>query len=70
MLHLMMTAGFKDIIETDNITLDIGIGIGDTVTDTRLGGKIYDNRDFVFRENFLYHILVGNRGTDKSPVTV
>ena len=60
MLHLVMTAGFKDIIETDKIALDIGIRIGNTVTDTCLGRKIYDNGNFVFRENSLYHILVSN----------
>lgn len=70
MLHLIMTAGFKDIIETDKITLDIGIRIGDTVTDACLGRKIYDNGNFVFRENSFYRILIGNRGTDKNPVTV
>ena len=65
-----MTAGFKDIIETDKITLDISIRIGDTVTDACLGRKIYDNRNFVFRENSFYRILIGNLGTDKSPITV
>ena len=56
----MMTAGFKDIIETYKITLDISIRIGDTITNPSLGCKIYDNGNWGFRENSLYHILVSN----------
>ena len=48
MFYFMVTACFKDIIETDKIALDIGIRIGTTVTDTCLGRKIYDNENFVF----------------------
>ena len=48
-----MTAGFKDIIETYKITLDISIRIGDTITNPSLGCKIYDNGNWGFKENSL-----------------
>ena len=66
----MMTTGLKDIIEAYEVTLNIGIRIRDTVTDTSLGRKVYDNGYFVFRKKPLYSILIRNRSADKSPVPV
>lgn len=36
----MITAGFQDVIETDQINLDVAVGIGDAITDSSLGGQI------------------------------
>ena len=40
MLHLMMAAGFQDIVEAYEIALDIGVRIRYGITDTGLSGKI------------------------------
>lgn len=68
MLDLMVTASLQDIIETDKIALNVSIGIGDAVADSSLSGKVYDNGNLVFREDFLYSILVCNGGVNKSPI--
>lgn len=52
MLYFMMTACFKDVVETDEVALDISIGIGDAVTYSCLGSKVYNNRNIVFCEYF------------------
>lgn len=38
--HFVITAGFQDVIETDQINLDVAVGIGDAITDSSLGGQI------------------------------
>lgn len=70
MLDLMVTAGLQDIIETDKVALNVSIGIGDAVADSCLSGKVHDNGNLVFCEDFLYSILVCNGGVDKCPVTM
>ena len=69
MLYFMMTASFKDVVETDKVTLNISIWIGDTVTNTCLGCEVYDNRDFVFGEDLFYSFFISDRSMNKSPVT-
>ena len=67
MLYFVMTASFKDVVETDKVALDISIRIGDAVTNTCLGCEVYDNRDIVFGEDLFYGFLVGDRGVNKNP---
>ena len=43
MRYLMMTAGFEDIKEPDNVGIDIGAGMVDAVTHSGLGRQVYDN---------------------------
>ena len=70
MLNFMMTASFKYVVETDEVALDICIGIGDAVTYSCLGSKVYNNRSIVFCKDFFYCFFVCNRGVDKSPITI
>lgn len=70
MLDLMVTASLQDIIETDKVALNVSIGIGDAVADSCLSGKVHDNGNLVFREDFLHCIFVSYGGVDKSPVTM
>ena len=37
MFHFVVAAGFQDVIETDQVALDVGIRIGNAVTNTGLG---------------------------------
>ena len=67
MLYLVVATCFKDIIETYKVALDISIRVGDAVTNTCLGSKVYDNRDIVFGEDLFYGLFVGDRGMNKLP---
>ena len=70
MLDLMVTASLQDIIETNKVALNVSIGIGDAVADSCLGGKVHDNGNLVFREDFLHCIFVSDGGMNKSPVAM
>lgn len=70
MLDLVVTAGLQDIIEADKVALNVSIGIGDAVADSCLSGKVHDNGNLVFREDFLHCVFVSDGGVDKSPVTM
>ena len=70
MLDLVVTAGLQDIVESDKVALNVSIRIGDAVADSCLSGKVHDNGNLVFREDFLYCVFVSDGGVDKSPVTM
>ena len=70
MLDFVVTAGLQDIVETDKVALDISIGIGDAVADSCLSGKVHDNGNLVFREDFLYCVFVCDGGMNKCPVAM
>lgn len=70
MLDLVVTAGLQDIIEADKVALNVSIGIGDAVADSCLCGKVHDNGNLVFREDFLHCVFVCNGGMDKCPVAI
>lgn len=70
MLDFVVTAGLQDIVESDKVALNVRVGIGDAVADSCLSGKIHDNGNLVFREDFLYCVFVSDGGMDKSPVTM
>lgn len=68
MLDLVVTAGLQDIVESDKVALYISVGIGDAVADPCLSGKVHDNGNLVFREDFLYSVFVCDGGMNKSPI--
>ena len=70
MLDFVVTAGLQDIVETDKVALDISIGIGDAVADSCLSGKVHDNGNLDFREDFLYCVFVCDGGMNKCPVAM
>lgn len=70
MLDLVVTAGLQDIVESDKVALYISVGIGDAVADSCLSGKVHDNGNLVFCEDFLYCVFVSDGGVDKSPITM
>ena len=70
MLHFVVAACFKDVVETDEVTLDIGVGIGDAVAHACLGGEVDHYCYLVFGEDCLHGCLVGDGGVDEGPVAL
>ena len=68
MFDLMMTTSFQDIIEADKVALNVSIGIGYAVADSCLSGKVHDNGNLVFREDFLHCVFFSDGSVDKSPI--
>ena len=65
MLHRMMPAGFKDVVEPDHVALDIGIRVLDAITDARLSGQVHDDIEVVFLEESVNESLVGEVALDE-----
>lgn len=70
MLDFVVTAGLQDIVESDKVALNVRVGIGDAVADSSLSGKIHDNGNLVFREDFLHCVFVCDGGMNKCPVAM
>ena len=70
MLDLVVATCLQDIVESDKVALNVRVGIGDAVADSSLSGKIHDNGNLVFREDFLHCVFVSDGGVDKSSVTM
>lgn len=70
MFHFVMAAGLKDVVESDEVTLDIGVGIGDAVAHACLGGEVDDYGYMVVREDVLHGCLIGDGGVDEGPVAL
>ena len=60
MLNLVMAASLQEVVEADEVALDIGIRIGDRVTNTSLCCKVDHNGNLVLGKYLLYSILVCN----------
>lgn len=70
MLHLVVAAGLKDVVETDEVALDVGVGIGDAVAHACLGGQVDDYGYTVVREDCLHSGLIGDGGMDEGPIAL
>ena len=70
MLHFVVAAGLQDVVETDKVALDVGVGIGDAVTHACLGGQVDHYCYLVFGEDCLHGCLVGDGSVDEGPVAL
>ena len=68
MADIVVTAGLQDVVKTNDIALNIGIGIGDRIPHTSLSGKVYDNIYRVVAKQPVNDSLVGNGVVDECPV--
>ena len=66
MRYLMMTAGFEDIKETDNIGINIGTRMVNAVTHSGLGCQVYDNIRLKRRENIIHDFFISQVPFDES----
>jgi hypothetical protein len=70
MLHLVVATGLEDVVESDEVALDIGVGVGDAVAHACLGGEVDDYGYMVVHEDVLHGCLVGDGGMDEGPVAL
>lgn len=70
MLHFVVAARLEDVVESDEVALDIGVGVGDAVAHACLGGQVDHYCYLVFGEDCLHSGLVGDGGVDKGPVAL
>ena len=67
MLYGVVAAGFKDVIEPDEVALYIRIGVGDAIAHTGLGSEVDNDVELVLLKQPVDRGLVGNIALDKSP---
>lgn len=60
MLYFVVTAGFKDVVESNEVGFDIGIGIGDAVAYASLCSKVHNNLRLISGEDVFDEWFVGN----------
>lgn len=70
MLHFVVAARLEDVVESDEVALDIGVGIGNAVAHACLGSEVDDYGYTVVREDVLHGCLVGDGGVDEGPVAL
>ena len=63
----MMTTGLEDIVESDKIGLNIGIGIGDGVAHAGLCRKVHNDSRLIPAEKIIDEVTVGDVAPDKLP---
>ena len=70
MFHFVVATGLEDVVESDEVTLDVGVGVGDAVAHACLGGQVDDYDYTVVREDVLHSGLVGDGGVDEGPIAL
>ena len=68
MFDLVVTARFKQVVETYEVALYVGVRVGDGVAHACLCGKVDHNGYVVAAEERVYGILVGDGSLHKGPV--
>ena len=70
MFHFVVAARLENVVESDEVALDIGVGVGDAVAHACLGGQVDHYCYLVFGEDCLHDGLVGDGGVDEGPVAL
>lgn len=65
MLNRPVAAGFKYVVESDEVAFDVGTGIGDAVSDSGLGGKVDHYVKAVLLKKAVYERLVSKVAPDE-----
>ena len=60
-----VAAGFEDVVEADEVTLDVGIRVGDAVADAGLRSEVHHNLRMVFGEDAVDEGAVGDVAADE-----
>lgn len=64
----MITASFKDVIETNDVRFDISIWAVNAVADASLGSEVDDDIWMILGEDLIDKFFVGEVAFDKSEV--
>lgn len=64
----VVTASFEDVVETDEVGFDVGVGVIDAVADAGLGGEVDDEVWLFGFEELVYDGFVGEVALDESEV--
>ena len=70
MFHFVVAARLEDVVESDEVALDIGVGVGDAVAHACLGGEVDHYCYLVFGEDCLHGCLIGDGGVDEGPIAL
>ena len=65
---LIVATCFQDVVESDEVTLDVGIWVRDGIADTGLGGEVHDDGKVVLFEQAVDGSLVGEVRFDECPL--
>ena len=66
MFYFVISACFKDVIESDDVRFDIDIRVIDRITDTCLCSKIDYDRRLIFIEDVVDQFLICNASFDEN----
>ncbi len=66
-LLIRMAAGFQDVIEAQDISLNIHIRVRDRVAHTCLSCEVHDNSGVIVCKNLIDERTICNRTLDESP---
>ena len=67
-LHGVVAAGLKDVVEADEVALDVNVGMVDAVAHAALGSKVHDNVKVMLRKKAVDQGLVANGTLDENLV--
>lgn len=65
-----VAARLQDVVETDEVALNVGIGIGDGVAHARLGCEVYHHLKVVLGKKFVDECLVGKIALYEHPLAL
>lgn len=68
--HGIMPASLQDIVEAKDVGLDIGVRVGDGITNPGLGGQVHHHSRVVLLKNAGNQVLVRQIALDKGPARV
>lgn len=55
-----MPTRLEDVVEANEVRLDVGIGVGDAIANTCLGGEVDDYIEVILLEKAIDSCLIGN----------
>ena len=63
-----MSAGFQNVVESDEVALDVGVGVRDGIANAGLGGEVHDDGEVVLLEQAVDGGLVGEVRLGECPL--
>ena len=67
---IRVTAGFKDVIKTDEVAFDVHVGMGDGIPHPGLRREIDDDVGMVRFKDVIDHLLIRDIAAEKDPLGI